>query len=108
MGSISIFLHKNLRDFHTLPTKPMAGKAAKSVARAEVLLAGADWEFDPERKEMKTKRKGHKVDRLAAEKRERTAELMQAMPEMLADYRKRRWERKMKAEEDAAKKALHE
>ncbi|GER29068.1 orotidine 5'-phosphate decarboxylase, partial [Striga asiatica] len=30
------------------------------------------------------------------------------MLEMLADYLKRRWERKIKAEEDAAKKALHE
>ncbi|KAL0351728.1 UNVERIFIED_CONTAM: hypothetical protein Scaly_1561500 [Sesamum calycinum] len=57
--------------------------------RKEVLLAGSDWPYDPERKEMRTKRKGHKVDRLAAEKRERTAELMEAMPQMLADYRKR-------------------
>ncbi|CAA2961039.1 Hypothetical predicted protein [Olea europaea subsp. europaea] len=76
--------------------------------RKEVLLAGEDWPYDPERKEMRSKRKGHKVDRIAAEKRERTAELMQNMPQMLADYRKRRWERKMKAEEDAAKKAVQE
>ncbi|KAL0366010.1 UNVERIFIED_CONTAM: hypothetical protein Sradi_3491100 [Sesamum radiatum] len=107
----------------------MAGKAVKSVAKAvgeyqypwreklakykDELSKGSparwsNWEFDPERKEMRTKRKGHKVDRLAAEKRERTAELMEAMPQMLADYRKRRWERKMKAEDDAAKKALQE
>ncbi|KAG6419714.1 hypothetical protein SASPL_116224 [Salvia splendens] len=76
--------------------------------RKEVLLAGGDWEFDPERKEMKTKRKGHKVDRLAAEKRANTARLMGEMPKMLDDYKKRKWERKMKAEEDAAKKALNE
>ncbi|KAL1557129.1 hypothetical protein AAHA92_12654 [Salvia divinorum] len=102
--------------------KGMAGKAVKSVAKAvgeyharrrarirkEVLLAGGDWEFDPERKEMKTKRKGHKVDRLAAEKRANTARLMGEMPQMLDDYKKRRWERKMKAEEEAAKKALNE
>ncbi|KAL0325913.1 UNVERIFIED_CONTAM: hypothetical protein Sradi_5160600 [Sesamum radiatum] len=81
---------------------------AIELARKEVLLAGSDWPYDPERKEMRTKRKGHKVDRLAAEKRERTAELMEAMPQMLADYRKRRWERKMKAEDDAAKKSLQE
>ncbi|GFQ07060.1 hypothetical protein PHJA_002850100 [Phtheirospermum japonicum] len=89
--------------------KPLAISARRRARlRKEVLLAGADWEYDPERKEMKTKRKGHKVDRLAAQKRERTAELMESMPEMLADYRKRRWERKMKEEEDAAKKALQE
>ncbi|KAK4387436.1 hypothetical protein Sango_2350200 [Sesamum angolense] len=89
--------------------KPLSISARRRARlRKEVLLAGADWEFDPERKEMRTKRKGHKVDRLAAEKRERTAELMEAMPQMLADYRKRRWERKMKAEDDAAKKALQE
>lgn len=76
--------------------------------RKEVLLAGADWPYDPERKEMKTRRKGHKVDRLAAEKRARTAELMEQMPEKLADYRKRRWAEKMKAEEAAAKKAALE
>ncbi|KAK7850479.1 hypothetical protein CFP56_000879 [Quercus suber] len=28
--------------------------------RKEVLLAGEDWSYDPERKEMRTKRKGHK------------------------------------------------
>lgn len=72
--------------------------------RKEVLVAGQDWPYDPERKEMKTKRKGHKVDRIAAEKRAQTAELMKKMPQMLLDYKKRRWEKKMKAEEDAAKK----
>ncbi|KAI3460424.1 hypothetical protein Pfo_017087 [Paulownia fortunei] len=89
--------------------KPLGISARRRARlRKEVLLAGADWEYDPERKEMRTKRKGHKVDRLAAEKRERTAELMEAMPQMLADYRKRRWEMKMKAEDDAAKKSLQE
>ncbi|KAK4359445.1 hypothetical protein RND71_021674 [Anisodus tanguticus] len=76
--------------------------------RKEVVLAGQDWPYDPERKEMKTKQKGHKCDRISAEKRAKTAELMQKMPEMLADYRKRRWERKMKAEEDASRKAVQE
>ncbi|XP_042058327.1 uncharacterized protein LOC121802797 isoform X1 [Salvia splendens] len=89
--------------------KPLAISARRRARiRKEVLLAGGDWEFDPERKEMKTKRKGHKVDRLAAEKRANTARLMEEMPKMLDDYKKRRWERKMKAEEDAAKKALNE
>ncbi|WMV57687.1 hypothetical protein MTR67_051072 [Solanum verrucosum] len=76
--------------------------------RKEVVLAGQDWPYDPARKEMRTKQKGHKCDRISAEKRAKTAELMQKMPEMLADYRKRKWERKMKAEEDAARKSLQE
>ncbi|KAK9164558.1 hypothetical protein Syun_005460 [Stephania yunnanensis] len=67
--------------------------------RKEVLLAGQDWPYDPPRKEMKTKRKGHKCDRVSAEKRANTAELMKKMPEMLLDYKKRRWEKKMKAED---------
>ncbi|XP_010552837.1 PREDICTED: uncharacterized protein LOC104823111 [Tarenaya hassleriana] len=70
--------------------------------RKEVLLAGEDWTFDPERKEMRTKRKGHKCDRIAAEKRENTVKLMEKMPKMLLDYKKRKWEKKMK-EEDKAK-----
>lgn len=70
--------------------------------RKEVLLAGEDWSYDPERKEMRTKRKGHKCDRIAAEKRANTARLMQEMPKMLLDYKKRRWEKKMK-EEDKSK-----
>lgn len=89
--------------------KPLAISARRRARiRKEVLLAGADWEFDPERKEMKTKRKGHKVDRLAAEKRANTARLMEEMPTMLDAYKKRKWERKMKEEEDIAKKALNE
>ncbi|KAF6164028.1 hypothetical protein GIB67_028732 [Kingdonia uniflora] len=67
--------------------------------RKEVLLAGDDWPYDPPRKEMKTKRKGHKCDRISAQKRAHTAELMKKMPEMLLDYKKRRWEKKMKAED---------
>lgn len=70
--------------------------------RKEVVVAGQDWPYDPERKEMRTKRKGHKVDRIAAEKRENTARLMEKMPEMLLQYKKRRWEKKMK-EEDKGK-----
>ncbi|KAH6801534.1 tyrosine sulfotransferase-like protein [Perilla frutescens var. hirtella] len=99
----------------------MAGKAVKSIAKAvgeyhthdrarirkEVLLAGGDWEFDLEKKEMNTKRKGHKVDRLAAEKRENIVRLMEEMPKMLDGQRKRMWETKMKEEEDALKKALN-
>lgn len=71
--------------------------------RKEVLLAGQDWPYDPERKEMRTKRKGHKCDRISAEKREKTAKLMEKMPDMLLAYKKRRWEKKMK-EEDSKKK----
>ncbi|KAH6832344.1 tyrosine sulfotransferase-like protein [Perilla frutescens var. hirtella] len=89
--------------------KPLAISAHhRARIRKELLLAGGDWEFDPERKEMKTKRKGHKVDRLAAEKRANTARLMEEMSKMLDGYRKRRWEKKMKEEEDALKKALNE
>ncbi|XP_051124421.1 uncharacterized protein LOC127246855 [Andrographis paniculata] len=89
--------------------KPLGISARRRARlRKEVLNAGADWPYDPERKEMRNVRKGHKVDRIAAEKRQRTAELMESMPQMLADFRKRRWERKMKGEEDAAKKSLQE
>ncbi|TXG51650.1 hypothetical protein EZV62_024174 [Acer yangbiense] len=73
--------------------------------RKEVLMAREeDWSYDPERKEMKTRRKGHKVDRIAAKKRENTAKLMEKMPEMLLDYKKRKWEKKMKEEEKAKDK----
>ncbi|XP_009780688.1 uncharacterized protein [Nicotiana sylvestris] len=54
-------------------------------------------------KEMRTKQKGHKCDRISAEK---SAELMQKKPE--ADYRKRRCERHMKAGEDTARRAVQE
>ncbi|KAG9458788.1 hypothetical protein H6P81_003296 [Aristolochia fimbriata] len=67
--------------------------------RKEVLLAGEDWPYDPPRGEMRNKRKGHKCDRIVAEKRANTAEFMKKMPEMLLDYKKRRWEKKMKAED---------
>ncbi|CAN0922562.1 hypothetical protein LINGRAHAP2_LOCUS33113 [Linum grandiflorum] len=70
--------------------------------RREVLLAGQDWPYDPARKEMKTKMKGHKCDRIAAEKRANTAKLMEKMPDMLLAYKKRRWEKKMK-EQDKTK-----
>ncbi|KAK5802598.1 hypothetical protein PVK06_030205 [Gossypium arboreum] len=55
-----------------------------------MLLAGQDWSYDPEKKEMRSKMKGHKCDRIAAERRENTANLMQKMPEMLLAYKKRR------------------
>lgn len=67
--------------------------------RKEVISAGQDWPYDPERKEIKVKRKGHKCDRISQAKRENTAELMKKMPQMLLDYKKRRWEKKMKEEE---------
>ncbi|KAJ9167378.1 hypothetical protein P3X46_022036 [Hevea brasiliensis] len=67
--------------------------------RKEVLLAGEDWPYDPERKEMRNKMKGHKCDRISAEKRENTAKLMQKMPDMLLAYKKRIWEKKMKEED---------
>nr|XP_040250177.1 uncharacterized protein LOC109760770 isoform X10 [Aegilops tauschii subsp. strangulata] len=55
--------------------------------RKEVLLAGEDWAYDPPRGEMRTKRKGNKVDCIAAEKRANTVELMKKMPQMLLDYK---------------------
>ncbi|CAM8920359.1 unnamed protein product [Rhodiola kirilowii] len=80
--------------------KPLSISARQRARlRKEVLIAGEDWPYDPERKPEKTKRKGHKCDRIAAEKREKTKELMQKMPEMLLDYKKRRWAKKMKEEE---------
>ncbi|CAK9143846.1 unnamed protein product [Ilex paraguariensis] len=85
--------------------KPLGFSARhRAPLRKEVLLAGEDWSYDPEKKEMRTKRKGHKCDRIAAEKRANTEELMQKMPQMVADYRKRRWEKKMNEEDAAAKK----
>ncbi|XP_074559197.1 uncharacterized protein LOC141815166 [Curcuma longa] len=81
--------------------KPLAISARKRARlRKEVLLAGEDWPYDPPRKEMRNKRKGHKCDRVSAEKRAHTAELMKKMPEMLLDYKKRRWAKKMKEEEE--------
>ncbi|PKA59225.1 hypothetical protein AXF42_Ash001318 [Apostasia shenzhenica] len=80
--------------------KPLGLSARKRAAiRKEVLLAGEVWPYDPPKKEMRNKRKGHKCDRVAAEKRAHTAEIMKKMPEMLLGYKKRRWEKKMKEEE---------
>lgn len=82
--------------------KPLGISARRrAMLRKEVLAAGEDWPYDPERKAMKTKRKGHKCDRISAEKRVNTAKLMLKMPQMLLDYKKRRWEKKMKEEEKA-------
>ncbi|KAJ0016641.1 hypothetical protein Pint_11590 [Pistacia integerrima] len=67
-------------------------------SRRRLSQAGEDCHYDPERKEMRTGRKGHKVDRIASEKRENTAKWMGKMPEMLLDHKKRRWEKKMKEE----------
>ncbi|KAJ6673932.1 hypothetical protein OIU85_012895 [Salix viminalis] len=55
----------------------------------EVLLAGEGWPYDLERKEMRTKMKGHKCDRVAAERRAKTAKLMEQMPEMLLACKER-------------------
>ncbi|XP_057422353.1 uncharacterized protein LOC130716166 [Lotus japonicus] len=80
--------------------KPLSISARRRAQlRKEVLLAGEDWPYDPERKEMKTKRKGHKCDRIAAEKRANTARLMEKMPEMLLEHKKRKWLKKMKEED---------
>lgn len=97
-------LAKGVWGYWELGAWKLLGISARRRARLrkEVLMAGQDWLYDPERKEMKTKRKGHKVDRIAAEKRANTAKLMEKMPEILLDYKKRRWEKKMK-EEDKAK-----
>ncbi|KAI3724501.1 hypothetical protein L2E82_36281 [Cichorium intybus] len=91
--------------WHLGAWKPLGISARRRARlRKEVLLAGQDWPFDPERKEMRTKRKGHKCDRISAEKRANTEELMKKMPQMLADYRKKKWEKKMNEEDAAAKK----
>lgn len=65
--------------------------------RKETLMAGGEWPYDRPRKEMKVKMKGHKCDRIAAEKRARTEELMKKMPQMLFDFKKRTLERRLKA-----------
>jgi hypothetical protein len=79
--------------------KPLSISARhRARLRKEVLLAGEDWNYDPERKEMRTRRKGHKVDRIAAEKRANTARLMEKMPDMLLEYKKKKWAKKMKEE----------
>ncbi|KAH9609220.1 hypothetical protein KSS87_000480 [Heliosperma pusillum] len=51
----------------------------------EVLAAGQAWTYDPERKKMQTKRKGHKCDRISAVKRTHTVELMKKTPQILFD-----------------------
>ncbi|MQM09063.1 hypothetical protein Taro_041924, partial [Colocasia esculenta] len=49
--------------------KPLSFSARQRARlRKEVLLAGEEWPYDPSRKEMRTKRKGHKCDRVSAEK----------------------------------------
>ncbi|KAH9310758.1 hypothetical protein KI387_025793 [Taxus chinensis] len=68
--------------------KPLAISARhRAKLRKEVLLAGEDWPYDPPRKEMRNVMKGHKCDRISAEKRANTAELMKQMPQMLLDYK---------------------
>jgi hypothetical protein len=65
--------------------------------RKETLLSGGEWHYDAVRREPRTRMKGHKVDREAAIKRARTVELMEKMPQLLAEMKKRRWERKLKS-----------
>ncbi|KAL4191071.1 hypothetical protein AMTRI_Chr07g79000 [Amborella trichopoda] len=61
-----------------LSWKPLAiGARDRLRVRKEVLLAG----------ENESKRKGHKCDRISAEKRAKTAELKKKMPEMLLKYK---------------------
>ncbi|KAL3676089.1 hypothetical protein R1sor_026037 [Riccia sorocarpa] len=77
--------------------KPLAISARhRAKIRKETLLSGGEWPYDAPRKEMKTFMKGHKVDRLAEQKRAKTAELMERMPQMLAEMKKRRLERTLK------------
>ncbi|KAF8410394.1 hypothetical protein HHK36_002923 [Tetracentron sinense] len=85
-------LSKGVWGYWELGAWKQLGLSARRRARLrkEVLLAGEDWPYDPARKEMRNKRKGHKCDRISAEKRAHTAELMKKMPEMLLDYKKRR------------------
>ncbi|KAM7255515.1 hypothetical protein ACFE04_008413 [Oxalis oulophora] len=94
-------LSKGVWGFWDLGAWKNLGISARHRARLrkEVLLAGQDWPYDAERKEMRVKMKGHKVDRIAAEKRAETVRLMEKMPAKLLEYKKKRWEKKMKAEE---------
>ncbi|KAJ8773072.1 hypothetical protein K2173_028249 [Erythroxylum novogranatense] len=86
--------------WHLGAWKPLGISARRRARlRKEVLLAGEGWPYDPARKEMSNKMKGHKCDKIAAEKREKTAKLMEQMPQMLLAYKKRRWEKKLKEEE---------
>ncbi|GBG71561.1 hypothetical protein CBR_g8977 [Chara braunii] len=66
--------------------------SAKNIARVrrQVLLVGEEWPYDKPRKEMKTRVKGHKVDRIAQAKREKTKELMEQMPQLLADMKNKK------------------
>ncbi|CAH2064629.1 unnamed protein product [Thlaspi arvense] len=46
--------------------KPLGISARRrAMLRKEVLTCGEDWPYDPERKAMRTKRKGHKCDRIS-------------------------------------------
>ncbi|KAK9665289.1 hypothetical protein RND81_14G102900 [Saponaria officinalis] len=89
--------------------KPLGVSARRRARlRKEVLAAGQYWTYDPERKNMRTKRKGHKVGRIAAEKRAQIAELMKKMPQMLLDYKKRRWEKKKKKRNPSTSRRIPE
>ncbi|KAG2318507.1 hypothetical protein Bca52824_011720 [Brassica carinata] len=88
--------------------KPLGISARRrAMLRKEVLTTGEDWPYDPERKAMRTKRKGHRCDRISAEKRENTAKLMlKKMTQMVLDNKKRRWEKKRKLEKTSTKRVL--
>ncbi|EFJ32825.1 hypothetical protein SELMODRAFT_69602, partial [Selaginella moellendorffii] len=70
-------------DHRWKPLQISARQRAK--IKREVLLAGGDWPYDKPRKEMRNVMKGHKGDRISAERRKTTAEIMQRMPQMVAD-----------------------
>ncbi|XP_070007165.1 uncharacterized protein [Nicotiana sylvestris] len=91
-GAIQFFSYEEI---------PLALDAA--AVGVEIRVVGNDNGEKYFSKEMRTKQKGHKCDRISAEK---SAELMQKKPE--ADYRKRRCERHMKAGEDTARRAVQE
>jgi len=70
-----------------------ARKRAK--IRKEALLAGLEWPHDAPRRPEKPWMKGHKHEREAAARQGRIAELMEKMPQILADWRKRKAEQKL-------------
>jgi len=68
-----------------------------NILSVNVIASCREWPYDAVRREPRTRMKGHKVDREAAIKRARTVELMEKMPQLLAEMKKRRWERKLKS-----------
>ncbi|GAQ81446.1 hypothetical protein KFL_000800240 [Klebsormidium nitens] len=75
--------------------KIKAREAAK--LKRETLLSGREWPHDPPRKEMKNIMKGHKHDRIAAERRKKIEETMARMPQIIADFKAKKAAEKLKA-----------